>query len=213
MKVGILGSGMVGQTIALKLGKIGLEVMIGTRSPEKLADLAAQNPGLKVGSFSECAGFGELLFNASKGDASLDVIRSAGKENLAGKILVDIANPLDFSHGMPPTLFVGNTDSLAEQIQRILPETKVIKAFNTMAAAVMVEPRSLAGGDHSLFICGNDTEAKVRAAALFKDWFGWSDIIDIGDLSGARATEALLPLWIRLSMKLGPGAIQFKIMR
>jgi predicted dinucleotide-binding enzyme len=114
---------------------------------------------------------------------------------------------------MPPTLFVGNTDSLAEQIQRALPEAKVIKAFNTMAAALMVDPRSLADGDHTLLLCGNDAEAKAHLTALFAEWFGWRDMVDVGDITAARATEALLPLWIRLYMKFGTGNLQFKIVR
>lgn len=213
MKIGILGSGMVGQTLARALAKVGNEVMIGTRSPAKLAELVAQSPRLRVGSFAESAAFGELVFNASKGDASLEVVKSAGAANLKGKILVDVANPLDFSQGMPPTLFVGNSDSLAETIQRALPDSKVVKAFNTMAAAMMVEPQSLADGNHSLFICGNDSGSKTRVAALAAEWFGWSDVIDVGDLTGARATEALLPLWIRLFGKFGTGNIQFKVVR
>ncbi|MEI6875692.1 MAG: NAD(P)-binding domain-containing protein [Spirochaetota bacterium] len=213
MKIGILGSGMVGQTLARALAKVGNEVMIGTRSPAKLADFLAQAPRVRVGSFADSAAFGELVFNATKGDASLEVVKAAGAVNLKGKILVDVANPLDFSQGMPPTLFVGNSDSLAETIQRALPDSKVVKAFNTMAAAMMVEPRSLADGNHSLFICGNDSGSKTRVAALASEWFGWRDVIDVGDLTGARATEALLPLWIRLFGKFGAGNIQFKVVR
>jgi predicted dinucleotide-binding enzyme len=213
MKIGILGSGMVGQALARKLAQIGQEVLIGSGHPSKLAEFAAQNPGVRVGSFSESAAHGEIIFNATKGDASLAVLQSAGEENLRGKILVDISNPLDFSHGMPPTLFVGNTDSLGEQIQRAFPETQVVKAFNTLTASLMVEPGALAEGDHTLFICGNDTEAKARLTNLFRKWFGWSDILDVGDITAARATEALLPLWVRLYMKFGTGQIQFKIVR
>ncbi len=213
MKISILGSGMVGQALARKLLQLGHDVMIGTRNPEKLADFAAQNPTLKTGPVNESAAFGELVFNAAKGDASLEVLKAAGAGNLSGKILVDIANPLDFSNGMPPSLFVGNTDSLAEQIQRAFPETKVIKAFNTMTASLMVEPQALADGDHTLFLCGNDAEAKKHLEGLLSEWFGWRDILDVGDISAARATEALLPLWIRLYMKFGTGKIQFKIVR
>ncbi len=212
MKIGILGSGMVGQALAQKLAQTGQEVMIGTRSPQKLAEFAAQNPGVRVGSFREAATYGELVFNASKGDASLEVVKSAGPENLKGKILVDLANPLDFSQGMPPTLFVGNTDSLAEQIQRALPETKIIKAFNTLTASLMVDPQSLAGGDHTLFTTAEGIERMALAMDL-AEWFGWRDILDLGDLTGARATEALLPLWIRLYVKFGTGNLQFKIVR
>jgi len=213
MKISILGSGMVGQTIAQKLAQIGQDVMIGTRSPQKLAEFAAQNPGVKIGSFSESAAYGELVFNASKGDVSLELLQSVGEANLNGKILVDIANPLDFSHGMPPSLFVGNTDSLGEQIQRALPGVKVVKAFNTLSAPLMVDPGALAGGDHTLFICGNDAEAKAHLTALLGEWFGWRDVLDVGDITAARATEALLPLWVRLFMKFGTGNIQFKIVR
>jgi NADPH-dependent F420 reductase len=213
MKIGILGSGMVGQALAQKLAQIGQDVMIGTRNPQKLAEFAAQNPGVKVGSVAESANHGELVFNAAKGDASLELLKSAGQDNLRNKILIDVANPLDFSHGMPPTLFVGNTDSLAEQAQRALPETKVIKAFNTLTASLMVAPNSLADGDHTLFICGNDAEAKTLITTLFTEWFGWRDILDVGDITAARATEALMPLWIRLYMKFGTGNIQFKIVR
>jgi predicted dinucleotide-binding enzyme len=204
---------MVGQAIAQKLALIGQDVMIGTRSPQKLAEFAVKNLGVKVGSFAEAAAHGEMVFNASKGDVTLEVLKSAGADNLKGKIVIDITNPLDFSHGMPPTLFVGNTDSLAEQLQRAFPEAKVIKAFNTLTAALMVEPNSLASGEHRLFICGNDADAKTYAEALFAEWFGWRDMIDVGDITGARATEALLPLWVHLYMKFGTGNIQFKIVR
>lgn len=213
MNIGVLGSGMVGQAIAQKLAQAGHVVMVGTRNPQKLAEFVAQNPAVKTGSFHETAAFGEMVFNATKGDASLEVLKAAGAEALKGKTLIDIANPLDFSHGMPPTLFVGNTDSLAEQLQRAFPETHVVKALNTMTAALMVDPASLAGGDHTLFICGDDAGAKAGAAALFAEAFGWRDILDIGDLTGARATEALLPLWVRLYMKFGTGNLQFKVVR
>jgi predicted dinucleotide-binding enzyme len=213
MKIGILGSGMVGQTIAAKLAEIGQEVMLGTRSPEKLQDWLAKNPHVKLGSVSETAAFGEVVFNATKGDAALEVVKTAGAKNLAGKILVDISNPLDFSNGMPPTLFVSNTDSLGEQIQRALPDCKVIKALNTLTASLMVNPRALADGEHTLFICGNDAEAKAVLTRLLTEWFGWRDILDLGDITSARATEALLPIWIRMYMKFGTGQIQFKIVR
>jgi hypothetical protein len=213
MKIGILGSGMVGQAIASKLAEVGQEVVIGTRSPEKLTDWLTQNPGVKAGSFSEAAAYGEMVFNAAKGDATLAILKSIGEANLNGKILIDIANPLDFSKGMPPSLFVSNTDSLGEQVQRTFPQAKVIKAFNTLTASLMVNPRSLANGDHTLFLCGNDAEAKTRVTNLFTEWFGWRDILDVGDISAARGLEALLPLWVRLYMKFGTPNLQFKIVR
>jgi predicted dinucleotide-binding enzyme len=213
MKIGILGSGMVGQALAAKLASLGQDVMIGTRSPQKLSGWLAENPRVKTGPVSECAAYGEIVFNAVKGDVTLAVLQSVGTTNLSGKILIDISNPLDFSKGMPPTLFVGNTDSLGEQIQRAHPEAKVIKAFNTLTASLMVNPRSLADGEHTLFICGNDDAAKAQVSAWFVEWFGWRDILDLGDITSARATEALLLIWTRMYMKFGSGNIQFKIVR
>jgi 8-hydroxy-5-deazaflavin:NADPH oxidoreductase len=213
MKISILGSGMVGQTIAAKLAQVGQDVMLGARSPEKLKDWLAQNPKVKVGSLQAAAAHGEIVFNAVKGDATLEALKAAGKDNLKGKILIDVSNPLDFSKGMPPSLFISNTDSLGEQVQRAFPETKVIKSFNTLSASLMVEPRSLADGDHTLFMSGNDAEAKARVTALFKEWFGWRDILDVGDITSARGTEALLLLWIHLYTRLGTGNLQIKIVR
>ncbi len=213
MNIGIFGSGMVGQALAQALAQRGHAVMVGTRDPHKLADFVAANPGVQANTVAATAAHGELLFNATKGDVSLAVLQTAGADHLRGKILVDIANPLDFSQGMPPTLFVTNTDSLAEQIQRAFPETQVVKALNTLTAALMVNPSALAEGDHTLFICGNSAEAKARLSALLTEWFGWRDILDIGDLTGARATEALLPLWVRLYMQFGTANIQFKVVR
>ena len=213
MKIGMLGSGTVGQTIAAKLAEVGQEVMMGTRSPEKLKAWAGEHPTVKLGAVQETARFGELVFCAVKGDATLAVLQTAGAAALRGKILIDISNPLDFSQGMPPSLFISNTDSLGEQVQRAFPDTRVIKAFNTLTAALMVAPRSLADGDHTLLICGNDAAAKAQATALFSQWFGWRDILDVGDITAARATEALLPLWVRLFMKFGTGNLQFKIVR
>jgi predicted dinucleotide-binding enzyme len=213
MKIGILGSGTVGQTIAGALAQRGQDVMIGTRSPDKLREWAAQHPGVKVGPLATAAAHGEMVFNATKGDASLEALRAAGEANLTGKILVDISNPLDFSRGMPPTLFVSNTDSLGEQIQRAFPAARIVKAFNTLTAGLMVNPGALAGGDHTLFICGNDAAAKAEAARLFGEWFGWRDVLDAGDITAARGTEALLALWIRLFMKFGHPNFQFKIVR
>lgn len=213
MNIGILGSGMVGQALAHKLAQLGHTVTISARDPRKLADFIAVNPGVQAVDARAAAERGDLVFNATKGDVSLAVLQTAGAEALRGKILVDIANPLDFSNGMPPTLFVANTDSLAEQIQRAFPETQVVKALNTLTAALMVNPQALAEGDHTLFICGNSAEAKARVSALLAEWFGWRDILDIGDLTGARATEALLPLWVRLYLKFGTANIQFKVVR
>jgi predicted dinucleotide-binding enzyme len=212
MKIGIFGSGMVGKTIGAKLAELGHDVIVGSRSPEKLREWAA-SVGAKAGSYTETARFGQILFNATKGDSSVEVLRAAGEANLNGKILVDIAIPLDFSGGMPPALFVSNTDSLGEQIQRAFPGVKVVKSLNTMNAALMVDPRLVGGGDHTLFVSGNDAAAKAEVSRLLSEWFGWRDIIDLGDITTARGTESVLPLWIRLMMVFGHPSFQFKVVR
>ncbi len=213
MKIGVLGSGMVGQAIASKLVERGQQVMISSRNPEKVKDFAARVPGVQMGSFSQAAAYGEVLFNALKGEATLEVLSSVDAGSLQGKTLIDISNPLDFSRGMPPSLYVCNTDSLGEQIQAAFPQMKVIKTLNTLNANLMVNPGSLAGGDHTLFMSGNDDQAKEQVRHLFGEWFGWRDIIDVGDITTARGTEALLALWVRLFMKFGSPNFQFKVVR
>lgn len=212
MKIGILGSGMVGQALAAKLTEIGQDVMISARNPEKLNDFLAQHSSVRAGTPAETAAFGEFIFEALSGAAAVETLRAAAPA-LAGKILVDIANPLDFSRGMPPFLSISNTDSLGERIQAALPETKVVKAFNTLTAGLMVNPGALAGGDHTLFICGDDAAAKNEVMRLLSEWFGWRDMVDVGDITTARGTEAILLLWIRLFMKFGSPMFQFKLVR
>jgi predicted dinucleotide-binding enzyme len=133
--------------------------------------------------------------------------------NLKNKILIDIANALDFSKGMPPSLVVCNTDSLGEQIQRAFPDTKVIKTLNTMNCNLMVNPGLVANGDHDIFISGNDVEAKATVTKILRDWFGWKSIVDLGDITNARATEMLLPIWVRLYGKFQSPNFNFKIVR
>ena len=140
------------------------------------------------------------------------MLELAGETNLRGKILIDVANPLDFSQGMPPTLSVSNTDSLGEQIQRGFPEAKVVKTLHTVNAYLMVDPAQLAGADHTVFVSGDDTEAKATVAGLLRS-FGWTDIIDLGDISAARGTEMLLPIWLRLFGALQKPILNFKIVR
>ena len=214
MKVGIFGSAMVGQTIAGKVAELGHEVMVGTRNPAKLQDWLGKVGGnAQVGSLAEAAAHGELLFNATNGAGSLEALALAGEANLNGKILIDIANPLDFSHGMPPTLLVSNTDSLGEQIQRAYPHVKVVKTLNTMTASLMVNPRQLANGDHHLFVSGNDADAKAQVVHVLTAWFGWGQIIDLGDITTARGTEMYLPIWLRLWGALGTGLFNIKVVK
>ena len=199
MKVGILGTGMVGATLGSKLIQIGHEVKMGSRSAnnEKAIEWAKQNgANASFGTFADAAAFGEIIFNCTAGTVSLAALSSAGASNLKGKVLVDVANPLDFSKGMPATLSVCNSDSLGEQIQRAFPNARVVKALNTMNCRVMVNP-SLVSGEHDVFVCGNDSQAKAKVVEILKS-FGWQSIIDLGDITASRGTEMVLPIWLRL---------------
>jgi 8-hydroxy-5-deazaflavin:NADPH oxidoreductase len=174
---------------------MGHEVMVGTRDPEETASRAEpdtygnppfsvwqeEHPEVRLATFSEAAAYGEMVVNATPGTVSLKVLELASETNLNGKILIDVANPLDFSQGMPPTLSVSNTDSLGEQIQRRFPDAKVVKTLHTMNAYLMVDPTQLAGADHTVFVCGDDAEAKAKVTELLQS-FGWTDIIDLGDI-------------------------------
>jgi predicted dinucleotide-binding enzyme len=224
MKIGILGSGVVGQTLGASLIERGEDVVLGTRSPDKREGKRGMGAALddwlrstggkaRIASFADAAAHGEIVINATNGAGSLDALTLAGVRNLDGKILIDVANPLDFSRGMPPSLTVCNTDSLAEQIQRAFPNVKVVKTLNTTNAQVMVNPAQVGGGDHDLFVSGNDAAAKARVTELLKQWFGWRTVIDLGDITTARGAEMLLPIWVRLMGALGTPFFNFKIVR
>jgi len=215
MKIGILGTGTVGQTLGARLADAGHHVMIGTRNvKEKLAsdqpdhygnppfrEWLKAHPAIPLVTYQEAASSCEVVINATQGGVSIQALQEAGNENLKDKILVDIGNPLDFSLGMPPSLLpnLSNTTSLGEEIQKAFPEAKVVKTLNTMWAGLMVNPGMLNQGDHTNFICGNDAEAKLTVRNLLKD-MGWKDerILDLGDISSARGTEAYLPFWLRI---------------
>jgi predicted dinucleotide-binding enzyme len=214
MKFGVLGTGMVGDAIATKLAALGHQVKLGARSAtnEKAAAWAAKTGGAH-GTFADAAAFGDVVFNCTKGEATLEALRMAGGANLRGKVLVDVANPLDFSKGAPPTLFTGHEDSLGERIQRALPETRVVKSLNTVNAHVMVAPSRVGGGDHTVFVCGEDADAKVTVTDLLREQFGWQDVVDLGGIAQARGTEAWLLLWVRLYGALGTPDFNLKIVR
>jgi len=212
MKAGVLGSGMVGQAISARLAELGHEVMIGTRDPKKLGEWHPAHQDVKIGSFAEAAGHGEIIFNATNGAGSLEALKMAGQSNLNGKILIDISNPLDFSKGMTPSLLVSNTDSLGEQIQRTFPQVKVVKTLNTVTANIMVYPQQTANGDHHVFLSGNDAQAKAQVSDILKS-FGWIYILDLGDISSARGVEMYLPLWLQLWGALGTGMFNVKLMK
>ena len=200
--------------------------MIGTRDPD--ATLArtdsdsmdnppfgvwgAEHPKVALRTFADAASGAELVISATAGAGALEALRLAGAEHLAGKVLIDISNPLDFSAGFPPTLFVKDSDSLGEQIQRAFPDAMVVKTLNTLGAELMVDPASLAGGDHTIFLSGDDAGAKATVTELLQS-FGWRDIIDLGELNTARGTEMLLPIWLRLMSALGTRTFNFKIVR
>lgn len=215
MKIAVLGTGSVGETIGSKLVQLGHEVKMGSRSATHEKGLAwakAAGASASLGTFADAAAFGELAFNCTSGFGSVPALESAAAQ-LKGKLVIDIANPLDFSKGFPPTLFTGNTDSLGEQAQRALPDSKVVKALNTVTAGLMVDAKRVAGGDHEAFICGNDAEAKAQVTKILQEWFGWQRVLDLGDISKSRGTESYLALWIRLYGALGTADFNLKIMR
>ena len=225
MKLAVLGTGMVGQAIAARLSGLGHDVTIGTRDPRAtlartepdgmgnppFATWAADHPRGGADDVRRRRPRGELVVNATSGFGALPALEQAGADNLAGKVLIDISNPLDFSQGFPPTLFVKDTDSLGEQIQRAFPQTHVVKTLNTLNASLMVNPKEL-GAESSVFVSGNDATAKATVTALLQS-FGHTDVIDLGDISTARGTEMLLPVWLRLMGALGTAAFNFKIVR
>jgi predicted dinucleotide-binding enzyme len=225
MKIGILGSGVVGQTLGGKLASTGHEIVLGTRSPHELGAkrglgktslgdwLARTGKNARVATFAEAAAHAEVVINATGGMVSLEALRLAGEPGLNGKVLIDAANPLDFSRGMPPTLSVCNDDSLGEQIQRAFPKVRVVKALNTVTAALMVNPALVGGGEHHLFICGDDADAKRQVTGWLGQWFGWRHVVDVGPIGAARGTEMVLPLWIRLMGVVGTPLFNFRIVQ
>jgi predicted dinucleotide-binding enzyme len=226
VRLGILGTGTVGKTTASRLAGLEHEVMVGTRDPAEtlsrnepdaygnpsFSAWQQEHPEVRLGTFAEAAAHGATVVNATAGAVSLEALEQAGEANLNGKILIDVANPLDFSKGMPPTLSVSNTDSLGEQIQRRFPEAKVVKTLHTMNAQLMVDPAQLAATDHTVFVGVDDAEAKATVTELLRS-FGWTDIIDLGGITTARGTEMLLPIWVRLFGALQKPIFNFKIVR
>ena len=228
MKICIIGTGTVGQTIASKLIELDYDAMLGTRNvKEKLlakekdsygnppfSEWNKLNARAKLGTFEEAAAYGDIVINATHGGSSIAALKMAGAKNLSGKILIDISNPLDFSKGMPPSLLPGlhNTNSLGEEIQKTFPDAKVVKTLNTMWCGLMINPGMIGSGDHINYISGNDPDAKNEVKKLLLQ-FGWKDknIIDLGDISAARATESLMPIWLRVMGVIHTGAFNFRL--
>ena len=223
MNTGVLGTGTVGRAIAAAVARAGHAPMIGTRDVETLMARPARateaesfgewrrrHSKVSVGTFSQAAVHGEIVFNATAGVSSLEALERAGRDNLSGKVIVDIANALEYSEGLP-SLAVCNTDSLGEQIQRAHPDARVVKTLNTTNASVMVDPGAVGDGDHHVFVSGNDPDAKRMVTEILTDWFGWQNVMDLGDITTARGAEMLLPLWLRVMRTLQTPAFNFKI--
>jgi predicted dinucleotide-binding enzyme len=217
MKIGVLGTGQVGNLIGSRLIENGHEVMMGGREANNEKGLAfiKNNPkNASYGTFAEASSFGEIVFNATNGRFALDALKLSDTD-FEDKIIIDVANPLDFST-KPPTLIpeFANTNSIGESIQTLFPKAKVVKTLNTLAMALAVNPKQLNDGDHSIFVAGNDENAKVKTKTLLTE-FGWNvdNLIDIGDITASRAMESYLILMVRLSMSLNVPMFNIKVIK
>jgi predicted dinucleotide-binding enzyme len=219
MNIGVLGTGMVGEAIATALTEKEHNVKMGSRSAnnEKAAEWVKKSNNATQGDFNDAASFGEMVFLCLNGAHALDAVNSVDANNVAGKIVIDITNPLDFSKGMPPRLLDGlsNSNSLGEEIQKAWPGARVVKVFNTVNANVMVNPKLVNNGDHSLFICGDDADAKNKVKHFLVDTFGWKpeNLLDLGGISSARVTEAYVPFWVSMMQALGTPMFSIKVVR
>jgi 8-hydroxy-5-deazaflavin:NADPH oxidoreductase len=211
-KVGILGSGDVGKQLGRGFAKHGYDVMLGSRDPAKLETWKKETSGhVSVGTFAQAAAHGAFVVVATSGAGTESALDLAGARNFSGKLVLDASNPLDFSHGMPPGLFVGTTDSLGERVQRKLPDAKVVKCFNTIGNIRMIDPK-FQEGTPPMLICGNDAAAKKKTEAILRD-LGWPGAFDAGGIDAARWLEALVPLWVRAAQALNTYEHAFKIVR
>lgn len=212
MNIGVLGSGMVGQTIGSKLVQLGHHVMMGSRdaaNPKAIVWAKDEGRGASFGTFANAADFGEIVFNCTLGSASLEALHQAGAENLRDKILIDTSNPLDYSTEIW-TLSVCNTDSLGEQIQRAFPETRVVKTLNTINSNIMVNPAKLIERT-DVFVSGNSADAKATVITILRDWFGWKSVIDLGDITTARGPEAFVLLWQSLRQAISSSRFNIRV--
>jgi predicted dinucleotide-binding enzyme len=216
MRIAVLGTGMVGRALAGSLAGKAHTVTMGTREPgpaqDRLADWLADHPRVAMADLSSAAASADLVINALNGSGTIVGLTEAGAQNLAGKVLVDVSNPLASGSAFPPELFVANSDSLGEQVQRQFPDARVVKTLNTMNCELMVDPSRLAGGAHSVFVSGNDPDAKRTVTGLLHD-LGHSDVIDLGDITTARGPEMYLPLWLRLMHAVGTSEFSIRVVR
>jgi hypothetical protein len=214
MRIAVLGTGTVGRTLAARFAELGHTVTLGTRDPEVTRGRpdVQESPGVELAAFADAVRDVDVVVTALGGAVLLDVLRSLGPDALAGTVLVDVSNPLDFSGGFPPTLSVKDTDSLGEQVQRLLPDTKVVKTLNTMNAPVMAHPERVGDGDHTVFLSGDNPTAKAVVEGLLLE-MGHTDILDLGGIETARGVEMYLPLWLRVMGALGTAQFQVKVVR
>lgn len=212
MRIAVLGTGMVGRALGPAFDRVGHDVVVGTRDPAATRSRDDWELDLPLAPYADVASGADLVVNATNGGVSLEALAAVGSAALAGKVILDVANPLDFSGGFPPTLSVKDTDSLAEQIQRAFPEARVVKSLNTVNCAVMVDPKRVGDGQTTMFVAGDDARARETVTSLLGQ-LGWWDVIEFGSLSAARGMEMWLPLWIRLQGRLGTPDFNLKIVR
>lgn len=207
MRVAVLGTGTVGRAWATRLAELGHGVVVGTRDPAVSRERDQGWTGPPLNTFAEAVAGADLVVNALSGAASADVLTALAPA-IGSAVVMDISNPLDFSAGFPPTLFVKDTDSLGERLQRVLPGTAVVKAVNTLNASLQVRPLE----EGSVFVAGDDGEAKALVAGLLTE-VGHRDIIDLGDITASRGLEMFLPLWLRLMGALHTAEFTIKVVR
>jgi 8-hydroxy-5-deazaflavin:NADPH oxidoreductase len=213
MRIAVIGTGHAGRTLAQGFQRTGHDVVVGTRDPDATRSREEwRGLDLPLAALGVVAGDADLVVNATNGQASLAALGEVGTDHLAGKVILDVANPLDLSQGFPPTLSVKDTDSLAEQIQRAFPDARVVKSLNTVTASVMVDPSTVGEGDTTVFVAGDDEEARQQVTGLLRE-LGWLDILELDGLHNARGLEMWLPLWVRLMGALGTGEFNIKVVR
>lgn len=212
MRIAVIGTGMVGRTLAPAFSALGHEVAVGTRDPGTTAARDDWTLDLPLRTYADVAVGSDLVVNATNGQASLAALDAVGADTLSGRVLLDVANPLDFSAGLPPTLTVKDTDSLAEQVQRRFPAARVVKSLNTVNCQVMVDPARVGDGTTTMFVAGDDAGARAVVVSLLTA-LGWRDVIEFEDLAAARGMEMWLPTWLRLMARLGTADFNIEVVR